>query len=331
MPATEPAVETTDSPVDRKELLAQQFEQVEQAEPASERPRDETGKFAKTDKAEKTSFEAVQSPPDVDPPVWKRPPASWKKDYHEPWNAVDDRIKEYVWTREEQMRKGVEPLLSKAQFADAMQTAIEPFLPTIRGMGLEPQDAVKALMQADYTLRNSSPEQKLAYFHQLANQYGVNLGNGPAPNQPQFDPRLLALQNELNTVRGEVLTWKQQQEQTQNDILLSEINDFAQNSEHFEAARPVMISLLQTGQANTLQEAYDKAIWSDPEIRQNLIEAQQAEKMAKLSDERNRAAKAARAAAVSVRSSTPGTNTAPKAQDRRSMLAEQFDSVNDRL
>jgi hypothetical protein len=80
-----------------------------------------------------------------------------------------------------------------------------------------------------------------------------------------------------------------------------------------------------------LQEAYEKAIWSNPEIRQQLIEAQQAEKMAKLSDQKNRAAKAARAAAVSVRSSTPGTNTAPKANDRRSMLAEQFDSMNDRL
>ena len=231
------------------------------------------------------------------------------------------------------MRKGVEPLLSKAQFADSMQEAMEPFLPTIRGMGLEPAAAVKALMQADYTLRNSPPDQKLAYFHQLASQYGINLGQQgfEQPQQQMMDPRLFALQNELNNVRGEVLTWKQQQEAMQNQSLLGEINEFAQTAEHFEAARPVMISLLQTGQANTLQEAYDKAIWSDPEIRQNLIEAQQAERMAKLSDQKNRAAKAARAAAVSVRSSTPGTNTAPKANDRRSMLAEQFDSMNDRL
>mgnify|MGYP003345041940 FL=1 len=125
--------------------------------------------------------------------------------------------------------------------------------------------------------------------------------------------------------------WKQQQEAVQNQALLGEINEFSQTAEHFEAARPAMISFLQTGQANTLQEAYDKAIWSDPEIRQQLIEAQQAEKLAKLSDQKNRAAKAARAAAVSVRSSTPGTNTAPKAQDRRSMLAEQFDGMTERL
>jgi hypothetical protein len=50
-----------------------------------------------------------------------------------------------------------------------------------------------------------------------------------------------------------------------------------------------------------------------------------------VSAEKNRAAKAARAAAVSVRSSTPGTNTASKAQDRRSLLAEQFDALSERL
>ena len=324
----EKTVESTDAPVDRKELLAQQFDEVEQA--PADRPRDEAGKYAK---AEKAAPKAAEAPVEAEPPVWRRPPASWKKDYHEPWNSVDDKIKEYVWQREEQMRKGVEPLLSKAQFADSMQEAMEPFLPTIRGMGLEPAAAVKALMQADYTLRNSPPDQKLAYFHQLASQYGINLGQQgfEQPQQQMMDPRLFALQNELNNVRGEVLTWKQQQEAMQNQSLLGEINEFAQTAEHFEAARPVMISLLQTGQANTLQEAYDKAIWSDPEIRQNLIQAQQAEAMAKLSDQKNRAAKAARAAAVSVRSSTPGTNTAPKANDRRSMLAEQFDSMNDRL
>jgi hypothetical protein len=321
------AVETTESPVDRKELLSQQFNEVEENAPV-DRPRDEAGKYAK---AEKAAPKAAEAPSDAEPPVWRRPPASWKKDYHEPWNTVDDKIKEYVWQREEQMRKGVEPLLSKAQFADAMQTAIEPFLPTIRGMGLEPQDAVKALMQADYTLRNSPADQKLAYFHQLAAQYGINLGQGMPEQQQTMDPRLFALQNELNNVRGEVLTWKQQQEAAQNQSLMGEIHQFSQTAEHFEEARPIMISLLQTGQANTLQEAYEKAIWSNPEIRQQLIEAQQAEKMAKLSDQKNRAAKAARAAAVSVRSSTPGTNTAPKANDRRSMLAEQFDSMNDRL
>ena len=317
----------TDEVVDRKELLAQQFDKVEQegqAEHLAEAveptgpARDEAGKFAKAEKAE----------PEPEPPVWKRPPASWKKDFHEDWNQAPDRLKEYAWQREEQMRRGVEPLLTKAQFADQMQTAIEPYMQTIRGMGLEPVDAIKALMNADHVLRTSAPDQKLAYFHQLAQQYGINLAGQQAP---QVDPTIFALQNELNNVRGEVMTWKQQQEAAQNQTLLGEINNFASKAEHFEDARPTMIQLLQSGMAESLEDAYDKAIRLNPELFETVQQAQQAKIAARQSAEMNRAAKAARAAAVSVRSSTPGTNTAPKAQDRRSLLAEAFDSMADRL
>ena len=318
----------------RREKLAEQFEGVETvAELSGEQPeapkpvetvRDEAGRFAPKVKAEPA--EPVAEP--VEEPVWRKPPASWKKEYHEYWSKADPKIQEYAWQREEQMRKGVEPLLSKAQFADEMKEAIAPYETTIAGLGIKPAQAVKALMEADYTLRTSTPEQRIAYFQQLAAQYGVNLGGAqPTP----VDQNLYALQNQLAQVRGEVLTWKQQQEQAQNAALLSEINDFAAKAEHFEDARPVMVNLLQSGLASTLDEAYDKAIRLDPALFERVQAAQQAAEQAKKAAELNRAAKAARAAAVSVRSSTPGTNTAPKAQDRRSMLAEAFDSLADRV
>jgi hypothetical protein len=155
----------------RKTLLEEQFDTVAEveptlatAEPVAESPsrtRDESGRFAP--KAE----EVPQAEP-VEEPVWAKPPASWKKEYHEHWLKADPKMREYAYQREEQMRKGVEPLLSKAQFADSMNAALEPYLPTIRGLGLTPDKAVAALAQADHTLRTSSPEQRLQYFMQLA-------------------------------------------------------------------------------------------------------------------------------------------------------------------
>ena len=315
----------------RKELLEQQFDGVETVaevsevapEPVKEVARDESGRFAA-----KTVEAAPVTPTDAPEPVWRKPPASWKKDYHDAWAAADDRLKEYAYQREEQMRKGVEPLLTKAQMADEFQSVIEPYLPTINGLGIKPAQAVKALMEADHTLRNSTPEQRVEYFKNLAVQYGVNLGGAqPAP----VDQTVYSLQNQLAQVRGEVMTWKQQQEQAQSAALLSEINDFASRAEHFEEVRPTMVNLLQSGLANTLDEAYDKALRLDASLFERVQSAQQAAEAAKKAAEQNKAAKAARAAAVSVRSSTPGTNTAPKANDRRSMLAEQFDSLADRV
>jgi hypothetical protein len=319
-----PATPETEE-LDRREILAQQFEAAEQGEDVAP-VRDDQGRFAP-----KKAQQEEEAPEPEEEPVWSKPPASWKKDYHEVWMSADPKMREYAWQREEQMKRGVEPLLSKAQFADAMQEALEPYMDTIRGLGISPDKAVAALAQADYTLRNSPPDQKLQYFMQLAQSYGINLGQAQAQPQQSIDPMVYQLQNELNRVRGEVMGWKQQQEMAQNQQLLNEINDFSTKAEHFEEARPTMIQLLQSGVAETLEDAYDKAIRLDSALFDRVQQARQAEVNAKKAADKDRAAKSARAAAVSVRGSTPGTNTAPKATSRREMLMEALDEVSTRL
>ena len=328
------AIVPVDNAEARRELLEKQFAEVEPAEdkPAKAekaevevKARDGDGRYAKA------APEPVVEEP-TEEPVWKRPPASWRKEFHEAWQTVDPRIQEYAWQREEQMRAGLEPFAAKAQYADQMQRAMQPYMQTIQGLGIQPHQAVEALMKADYTLRNSSQTDRLAYFSQLAQQYGVNLGQiGELPQQLPIDPTVYALQNELNAVRGEVLGWKQQQEEAQNSALLGEINKFSQKAEHFEEARPTMIQLLQGGVATDLQDAYEKAVRLDPNLSDAVNQGRQAEVDAQRRSAANKAAKSARAAAVSVRSSTPGAQTTPKAQDRRSLLSEQFDGINERL
>jgi hypothetical protein len=316
---------------DRRAILEQSLEAAERGEPIEPVSRDGNGRFATPKAAER----ADEPQAEEEPPVWRRPPASWKKDYHEVWQKADPKMQEYAWQREEQMRAGVEPLLSKAQFADAMQEAISPYMQTIQGLGLSPDKAVAALMDADHKLRNSDPQTKLVYFQQLAQSYGINLGamQGQQGQMPQqtVDPTVYALQNELNKVRGEVMGWKQQQEMMENQTLLNEINQFSLKADHFEDVRPAMIQLLQSGMAQTLDEAYEKAIRLDPNLFDQVTKAQQAEAAAKQAKEQNRAAKAARAAAVSVRSATPGVNTAPKAANRRAILEEAFSETESRL
>ena len=316
---------------DRRAILEQSLEAAERGEPIEPVARDGKGRFA-TPRAEEPADEPQAN---EEPPVWKRPPASWKKDFHEVWQKADPKMQEYAWQREEQMRAGVEPLLSKAQFADAMQEAISPYMQTIQGLGLTPDRAVAALMDADHKLRNSDPQAKLQYFAQLAQSYGINLGamQGQQGQMPQqaVDPTVWQLQNELNKVRGEVMGWKQQQEMMENQTLLNEINQFSLKADHFEDVRPAMIQLLQSGMAQTLDEAYEKAIRLDPNLFEQVSKAQQAEIVAKQAKEANKAAKAARAAAVSVRSATPGVNTAPKAANRRALLEDAFSETETRL
>ena len=305
--------------LDRRELLSQQFDDAQQQVEAT--PAETV----------QTATETPVAEPQVEPPVWERPPASWKKDYHEVWQTADPKLKEYAWQREEEMKRGVEPLLSKAQFADQIQQAIEPYQNNLRTLGIEPPQAIKALMDADNVLRHGTPQQKAQMFASLSQQYGVNLGEIGNLQQQPVDPTVSMLQNELYNVKNEVMTWKQQQEAAQNQALLGEINTFAQKAEFFEDARPTMIQLLNSGMAQNLEDAYNKALRLDESLSSKVQQSQQAQAEAAKREAANKAAKAARAAAVSVRSSTPGVNTATKAQDRRSLLAEQIESLNGRF
>jgi len=279
-----------------------------------------------------TAAEAPEAAEAAEEPVWKRPPQSWKKEFHDAWLKADPRLQEYAYQREEQMRAGIEPIRAKAEFADRMNEAIAPYMDTIRGLGIEAPQAVRALMEADNILRNSSPQDKLSYFHSLARSYGIDLaGQGSPAPQASVDPNFVALQNELIKIRGEVTGWKQAQEEQANAVLLNEVSQFATKVEHFEAARPTMIQLLQSGVATTLEDAYHKALRLDEELFAQQQQATQAKALAERKASADRAAKAARAAAVSVRGSTPGAPTGTKASDRRSLLAEQLDGLSERL
>jgi hypothetical protein len=147
---------------------------------------------------------------------------------------------------------------------------------------------------------------------------------------PQHDI-VYGLRNELNSVRGEMQQWKQEKEAESSKIMNGEIDSFSQKKEYFEELRPAMIQLLQGGMANTLDEAYDKALRLDADLYDRQTQAQQASANVQKIGLVDKAAKAAKAAAVSVKSSTPGVSTTTKAQDRRSMLVEQFANLDERF
>lgn len=346
--AIEETVVSPEETVDRRDVLREQFDAIEQApvnDPSrqaapktADRPRDETGKFTAAEKAAKAPEGGVTQAAPVteavpEEPVWKRPPKSWKKDYHDVWQTADDRLKEYAWQREEQMSAGVQPLLTKAEFADKIQAIVEPYAPLMKGLGVDAPTVIKEFFNADNILRNGQPQEKLAYLVKLAQNYGVDLRGltGAAQQVAPIDPQAQAILNQLNMRVGEVLTWKEQQEERENQILLSDIQKFAQTHEHFEDVKAAMIMLLQSEQAVNLDDAYKKALRLDDTLFESEVQATQAKAEADRRAAADKAAKSARSAAVSVRGSTPGSNTAPKAQTRREVLAEQFGNIDSRL
>ena len=112
-------------------------------------------------------------------------------------------------------------------------------------------------------------------------------------------------------------------ELTEQQKLQQHIEEFKSQPgrEYFEDVRTEMAALLKAGTVKTLQEAYDRAIWANPDVRQRLQEAErnklEEQRMAaeaKRQKEAREAAQKARKAAgvvVSPRSTLSGGQPAP--------------------
>lgn len=345
---------------DRRDVLSEQFDAMEAGEDTAKvvetvipeldegRARDESGKFVSREPSPKTETakepelplgEPVVAAPAVEPPVWDRAPASWKKDKHELWAAMSPAQKEYAYQREEQMKAGVEPLLPKAQLADRISQAAEPYMNTIRGLGVDLPTAVKGLMEADHQLRSLPYEQKVQYAAKVLRSYGLDLGQlqglPPQDGQTPMDPRYNAVQNELVGLKGQLTAFQEAQQRQEEIRVQADIKNFSKDKPYFELLRPHMSVLLQEAGAKqenlSLQDAYDQALSKFDELAEAQRIAAQAKTTAEKRDTANRAAQAAKAAAVSVKGSTPGKQTATNAKTRREILSESFDNVDARV
>lgn len=324
--------------MDLREALEGAFEkedQVEQAAtevaaPESEVPepegraRDESGRFA-----------AKETPPDPTPteapsPV-RRAPSSWKPAAQEAFLKADrgealtpEEIKlltAEAERRESDFHRGVSEFKSHSERAKAYDQAVAPYQQHLQSLGVDAPTAISALMRADVILRTSDPATKQQYFRQLAQQYGVDLNQ----QVPQADPQTQFLMSQLNQLRQQQEMWHNQFQRQEQSRAQQELSQFATaDKPHFEALRNDMADLLESGKATSLEDAYDKAAWMHPEVRQTLLEQQRGEMQRKAMETAQ--AQRARSAAVSVKGSSPASGgVSPQNKGSlRDMLAAQF-------
>jgi hypothetical protein len=305
------------------EAVAQEAptEAVETAPDAPERVRDEQGKFAR---------EEPQVPEELKPE--RRAPSSWKPDAQaaflkadrgEPLTPQEIKIlTAEAERRESDFHKGVESFKTHAQKARQYEQVVAPYAQNFQQLGLDAPTAIQKLLEADHKLRHSSPQEKAQYLAHLANQYGVSLGQ--VQNPQNNDPQMQYLVNELQQLRQTQQMWQnsiQQQEQAKAN---HELTEFASGGKtHFEAVRNDMADLLETGKAQSLEQAYEMAIWMRPDVRQTLIEQQRIEAQ-KNYEQQQRSARA-KTASVSVRGSSPSSGgSQPPSGDLRALLESQF-------
>lgn len=300
----------------------------------SERTRDESGKFAKVAEskpavpADNPTLEAENAP--------QRPPkpSSWKKELDEHWNGLHPEVANYLALREQQYSTGVSTYKQEAERARNLQQAMEPFMPELQRYNIKPEQWIQNLGRAHQTLALGSPQQKLQMFTQLAREYNIDLGSMAgdpgAESNPIANQQTQWMQEQIAQLNGRWQQFETSQAQQHQATIDGEIQKFAAQTDkypHFSTVRETMAGILQSGLAQDLPSAYDKAIRMHDDLWNSQQEAQRNQADVDRKAQQAAAATTARAKVVSVKSATPsGTGQNSTAQGRREQLKEALSS-----
>lgn len=259
------------------------------------RARDASGRFAKSDSAAPKQLTLEAKPqeaeakapepvdpaaaivPEVKPPeqVAMKAPQSWKPAAREAWAKLPPEAQQEVLRREKEMATGLQELAPVRKFKAEFEQVVSPYISVLQASGTPPIQAIGNLLQTASALQMGTGQQKAAVVASIIKSYGVDVESlaaaldgqgGPVQQAAAVDPDAIARQ-----VRERVLQQIQQQRQSAlTEGANRELEEFSQKAEFLEDLRPrmrrLMLAALEDGEHMSLQQAYDLAASTHPEI-----------------------------------------------------------------
>lgn len=260
--------------------------------------------------------------PAVTPKPHDLAPNTWRKELGAEFGKLPENVRQEIHKREQDFHRGIGQYKEAAGFGQQLAQEMLPFQQQIQQAGIHPREVIKTLLPAWNTLAHGSQQDKANLVLQLVKDYGIDftsLGTDPPQGTAQTtqeDPRLATALQRLEKLEGNLSAQERQRAEAEYSANVDQVTKFGSDPahEHFGAVREHMAALIRSGQANDLQDAYDKAIWISPEVRSSLLAKQEQERTAKVAAEAANARKAA-GANVTRRGTPPVKQTAGKIED----------------
>ena len=284
----------------------------EPAEPKTERARAPDGKFAKESAAPAEAPDTPAQPEGQTEPAepalnvdLNRAPSSWKPAAKAAWANLPPEIRAEVHRREADFHnttlKG--PLKENADFGQSIKQVIEPYRAMIEAEGGTPDRAVADLLRTAALFRTGSPQAKLQGLLQLDQQFNVGLRQymqqqlaqpteGQTQPQQFSDPRVDQMMQSLQAIERERQAEQQRQAQAQERATNDAVNSFISAKDDKGAPLyPFVDNVIDemnllvaehrrrnpgADHGQILKQAYEQAVWANPETRSVLIAQQQA-------------------------------------------------------
>lgn len=211
-----------------------------------------------------------------------RPPTTWRPLAKSKWKDIDPDIRAEILKREEDGISGVSQMREKATYGERLNNIINPYMPTINASGGTPEGVIQNLLNTAYRLQTGTPQDKAQVLLAAARQYGADmsvLGMKQDPAQQQVAQQFQPYIGKIQQLEQRLHQFENQTANAESNQIISKIEEFSNANDgngnllhpYFEDVRIQMSNIIQTaseqGKTLTLEQAYDEAIWSNPDTR----------------------------------------------------------------
>jgi len=253
----------------------------EQKVEAAEETEEEVAETEVEEKAEDKPLEAIA------------PPQHWPNDFKEQFEKMDATGQHLFMKRYKDLEgdytKKTQSLAKYRKRQESFDEIMKPHMDDFSRAGMDDVGAIRQLLSAHNYLKND-PKQAIQW---LAKNYGVDLAevgyDSTAEDDDYADPKMKALEQQVAQLQGFLKNQEQTQMQSVQQNTQSMIDQFANEKTtdgspkhpHFDSVRDRMGILIQGNQAPDLATAYDMAVYSDPKLRQVMMDSYAATKTQK--------------------------------------------------
>lgn len=299
-----------------------------------------------SDGEEEVSEEPAQEDDDAgeDEGVEEEPlvaPHSWNADSKKIFEELPRAAQEIVLQRETERdrfltQKGEEAATLKRRYNE-VENILDEYVP--EGADLYGQSDAQVLRQA-LAMRQELLGNPAGFIQWAAGQAGLDLSKVSEANG-QVDPTTAALVQNQQALQAQLAQQQQAQAERTQSLLEQEVVNFAKETDgggnamrpHFEAVWQDMMPLVQhirdsnPGKPNqeVLQEAYERAVWANPQTREVEQKRAISATEAKRAKETKKKASKAKRAGKSITGAPGGSSQPAQPEDLRGVLEQAFE------
>lgn len=257
-------------------------------------------------------------------------PEDWSADDKAVFDSLDEAGKQFLLRRHKELEgestKRFQEASELRKRYEPLDQILQPYEVELQRSGMTVAQGVQQLIAAHEFIKRDprTAIQQLAKAHRIEVSFDDDL------EDDLTDPEVKALKSKLEALEGQLRSRESQPDPSLQQQITAFADARTDSGEllypHFDQVRPAMAALLNSGRAQTLEDAYEKAVWAEPELREELLKAERDKAAQEAEEARKQKVAAAKKQPPSAKSKKRVQEASPKSL--RDELASQLQEAS---